>query len=126
MNLNLLYEPLLNDGDTTCLPNPVDFEWARANRASPGLRRDDKPFQPCLTLVDPQGMAGALDLPFCSNALVNAAISALVANLVSLVQAAEAEWLFYARDNNHYSKVRQYVPDFYRPRVTIEAVDRLV
>jgi hypothetical protein len=37
----------------------------------------------------------------------------------------EAEWLFYARDNNHYSRVRRYVPDFYRPRVMIEAVNRL-
>jgi hypothetical protein len=124
MNLNLLYEPLLNDVDAT-KPNPVDFEWAREYPASPGLRRDDKPFQPCLTLVDPQGMAGVIDLPLCPDALVNTAIYALVANLSSLVQVGEAEWLFYARDTTHYSKVRRYVPDFYRLRVMIEAVDRL-
>jgi hypothetical protein len=109
VNLNHLYEPLLNDVDSA-KPNLADFEWARADLASPGLRRDDKPFQPCLVLVDPQGMAQALALPLCSDALVNAAISALVANLVSLVQVDEAEWLFYGRDNNHYSRVRRYVP----------------
>jgi hypothetical protein len=125
MDLNLLYEPLLNDVDTTCLPNPVDFEWARADLASPGLRRDDKPFQPCLTLVDPHAGTATLGLPSGSDALVNAAISALVANLVSLAQVGEAEWLFYARDNNHYALVHRYVPDFYRRRVMIEAVDRL-
>jgi hypothetical protein len=120
MDLNRLYEPLLNDVDAT-KPSP----GVRADIAGPGLRRDDKPFQPCLTLVDPQGMAGAIDSPLCSDALVNAAISALVANLISLVQLGEAEWLFYARDTTHYSKVRRYVPDFYRLRVMIEAVDRL-
>jgi hypothetical protein len=125
MDLNCLYEPLINDGDTTYLPHPVDFEWAHEDRAGPGLRNCDKPFQPCLTLVDPQAMTATLGLPTSSHPLVNAAISALVANLVSLVQAGEAEWLFYSRDNDHFSLVRRYVPDFYRRRVMIDGVDCL-
>jgi hypothetical protein len=125
MDLNFLYEPLINDGNTTHLPHPVDFEWAHEHYTGPGLRSCDKPFQPCLTLVDPHAMTATLGLPSSSDALVNGAISALVANMASLVQVGESEWLFYARDNNHYSRVRWYVPDFYRLRVMIKAVDQL-
>jgi hypothetical protein len=123
MDLNFIYEPLINDGGTTYLPHPAAFEWTHKHYAGPGLRNCDKPFQPCLTLVDPQAMTATLGLPSCSNALVNATIAAVVANLVSLVQVGESEWLFYARDNNHYALVRRYVPDFYRRRVMIDAVD---
>ena len=70
-------------------------------------------------------MTATLGLPSGSDALVNAGISALVANLVTLVQLGEAAWVFYARDNNHYTLVRRYVPNFYRRRVMIEAVARL-
>src|SRR5262249_34937092 len=125
MDLNFLYEPLINNSGTTYLPHPVDFEWAHEDRAGLGLRNCDKPFQPCLTLVDPQAMTVTLGLPSVSEALVDAAISGIVANLVSLVQVGEAEWLFYPRDHNHYALVRRYVPDFYRRRVMIDAVDRL-
>src|SRR5262245_30858667 len=125
MDFNFVYEPLINEVDEACSCHPVDLDWAREGLTGPGLRRDDKPFQPCLTLVDPHAMMATLDLPQCSDATVNAAISALVANLVSILQLGEAQWLFYARDNNHYSRVRRYVPEFYRPRVMFEAVDRL-
>jgi len=125
MDLNFVYEPLITDVDATCSCRPLDLDLACEDLTGPGLRGDDKPFQPCLTLVDPHAMMATLDLPPCSDALVNAAIPALVANLVSLVQLGEAVWLFYARDNNHYARVRRYVPDFYRRRVMIEAVDRL-
>ena len=63
MDLNFLYEPLINDGDTTYLPHPVDFEWAHEDDAGPGLRPYDKPFQPCLTLADPYAMTATLGLP---------------------------------------------------------------
>jgi hypothetical protein len=122
MDLNFLYEPLIHDVNATYLPHSVEFEWVHEDPARPGLRRDDKPFQPCLTLAYLHAMTAILGLPSGSDALVNAAISALVANLVSLVQVGEAEWLFYARDRAHYSLVRRYVPDFYRRRVMIEAV----
>jgi len=125
MDLNFLYEPLINDGDTTYLLHPVGFEWAHEDLAGPGLRSDDKPFQPCLTLADPYAMTTTIGLPSDSDALVNAGISALVANLASLVQLGEAAWVFYARDHNHYALIRRYVPDFYRRRVMIAAVDRL-
>src|SRR5262245_54943742 len=125
MNLNFLYEPLFNNSDATFWPHPVDFEWAHEDHAGLGLRSCDKPFQPCLTLVDAHAMSATLGLPSCSDALVNAAISGIAANLVSLVQVGEAEWLFYPRDHNHYALVRRYVPDFYRRRVMIDALDRL-
>ena len=126
MDADLLYEPLFSEVDAPRVFHPVDFEWAREDLAGPGLRRDDKPFQPCLTLSDPHAMPATLGLPLlCSDALINAAISALVANLVSLVQLGEAGWLFDARDNCHFSVVRRYVPDFYRRTVMIDAVARL-
>jgi hypothetical protein len=123
--VTLVYEPLIDDVDATYRHHPVDFERAHEDPIGPGLRRDDKPFQPCLTLVDSHAMTAILGLPSTSDALVSAAISALVANIASLVQMGDAQWLFYARDNNHYSRVRWYVPDFYRLRVVIEAVGRL-
>ena len=125
MDLNFLYEPLINDGDTTYLPHPVDFEWAPRRHRRAGA----SPLRQAVSTLPDVGRS-ACDgsdprSPLGLRRLVNAAISALVANLVSLVQVGEAAWLFYARDNNHYSLVRQYVPNFYRRRVMIEAVDRL-
>src|SRR5262245_28968358 len=122
MDFNFVYEPFINEVDDASSCHPVDLDWAREGLTCPGLRRGDKPFQPCLTLVDPHSMMATLDLAQCSDAMINAAISALVANLVPIVQLGEAAWLFYARDNNHYSRVRRYVPEFYRPRIMIEAV----
>ena len=96
MDLNFLYEPLIHDVNATYLPHSVEFEWVHEEPARPGLRRDDKPFQPCLTLAYPHAMTAIPGLPSGSDALVNAAISALVANLVLLVQVGEADWLFAA------------------------------
>jgi hypothetical protein len=48
-------------------------------------------------------MTATLGLPSDSDALVNAGISALVANLVSLVQLGEAAWVFYARQQALFS-----------------------
>jgi hypothetical protein len=48
-----------------------------------------------------------------------------LARRLDLARADRREAAFLARDNNHYSPVRRYVPDFYRPHVMIEAVDRL-
>src|SRR2546423_11203309 len=92
MDFDLASEPQLDDLDAPYSPYPIDLDWAREDLAGKGLRRDDKPFQPCLTLSDPPGMAGALGLPVCSDVLVSAAICALAANLISLEQIGEAQW----------------------------------
>jgi hypothetical protein len=45
---------------------------------------------------------------------VRAAIHAVVANLIWLVQMAEADWIFYSRDIAHYVGLVRYIPRFYR------------
>src|SRR2546422_10976579 len=101
MDFDLAYEPQLDDLDAPYSPYPIDLDWAREYLAEKGLRRHDKPFQPCLTLADPPGMAAALGLPVCSDARVNAAIRAIAANLIALEQIGEAQWLVYSRDTTH-------------------------
>jgi hypothetical protein len=56
-----------------------------------GLRCEDKPFRPCLTLQgDPGATLAALGLPLCANPAIKAAVHALVANLIWLVQMSTA------------------------------------
>ena len=109
MDLDFASEPQLDELDAPYCPYPIDLDWAREDLAEKGLRRDDQPVQPCQTLADPPGMTVVLGLPVCANALVNAGIWAIAANLISLEQIGEAQWTFYSRDNTHYSRVRWYV-----------------
>jgi hypothetical protein len=123
------YEPQLDDIGVAYRLDPTEgqcgYEEPAERDGCKGLSRQDKPFQPWLTLSDPAGMAAGLGLPLCANALVDDAICALVAGLIALEQMGHAEWLFYSRDDHHYVGLGRNVPRFYRRKVVIEAVDRL-
>jgi hypothetical protein len=57
---------------------------------------------------------------------VNEALSALLASLAAIDHAdGTVRWLFYSRDSHHYAAARRYVPDYYRRKIVIAAVDRL-
>ena len=123
------YEPQLDHIDIAYRLDPTevdcgDEEPARWNGCK-GLSRQDKPFQPWLTLSDPAGTAAGLGLPLGPKLLVDDAIYALVAGLIALEQMDHEEWLFYSRDDHHYAGLGRNAPKFYRRKVVIEAVDRL-
>ena len=122
MDFDLAYEPQLDDSPFSD-PNAADP--APKVVAGKGLRCEDKPFRPCLTLPDPDGVRTTLGFPACANPAIRAAMYALIANLIWLVQMAEADWIFYSRDNDHYAGLGRYVPKFYRRKVMVDAVARL-
>jgi hypothetical protein len=128
-DLYFAYEPQLDHIDIAYRLDPTgvdcgDEEPAERNGCK-GLSREDKPFQPWLTLSDPAGMAAGLGVPLCAKSLVHDAICALVAGLIALEQMGHEEWLFYSRDDHHYVGLGRNVPRFYRRNVVIEAVTRL-
>src|SRR5438552_4048916 len=74
----------------------ADADQVHEILAGKGLRCEDKPFQPCLTLRDLGATQAALGLPACANPAARAAMHALVANLIWLAQTTEADWIFYS------------------------------
>lgn len=105
--------------------HPIDSSAPAADEKDTRVNRDeDRPFQPCLILTESVSCR-ALHLP-AGRSDVEAAIRGLVANLIELVRTGEGPWLFYSRDNNHYSGMRRYVPKFFRRNVVVDAVDRLL
>jgi hypothetical protein len=120
MDFDLACEPQLDDGRFAAdLTIP---DRAHEILAGKGLRCEDKPFKPCLTLRDPDATLTGLGHPACADPAVTAAMHAFVANLIWLVQMAEGAWIFYSRDNDHYAQMVRYVPDFYRRKVMVGAV----
>jgi hypothetical protein len=91
-------------------------------RSAKGLREEDCPFQPNLTLSESARVA--LPLPCGLSQAVNDAMASFVANLWEL-PARGAQWVFYSRDKEHYSNLSRYFPKFYRRLTLIKAVEIL-
>ena len=100
--------------------DPVDSPAIK--RAAKGLREEDSPFQPNLTLSGPA--QAAIGLPSAPSPAVTDAMASFVANLWEL-PARGAEWVFYSRDKDHYSNLSRYVPEYYRRLTLITAVEIL-
>jgi hypothetical protein len=120
MDFDPAFEPQLDD--SLFYAEQTVADRAHDNKRK-GLRREDKPFRPCLTLRDASGEEAGLGLPCCADPVMRAAIHAIVANLIWLEQMADATWTFYSRDTAHYVGFDRYVPRFYRRQVMIEAVE---
>jgi hypothetical protein len=125
MALDLHERPLLE--------NVGIFTWADSAGSAPPVhrfarmagRREDTPFRPCLRLRDTSEIAAALALAPHPDSCVNEAVFAVLAALIILEQTGDATWLFYSRDNNHYSDARRYVPPYYRRKPLIAAIEYL-
>lgn len=120
-SMDLLIEELSRNKST----DPTDAEWAAEESARWHPRTHDRPFDPSLTLAAATSIIAALGIHADRKQAANAAMHAIIAGLISLERSGEANWLFYSRDDQHYCGLRRYVPQFYRRKTMIRAVDRL-
>jgi hypothetical protein len=91
-DLYFAYEPQLDHIDTAYRLDPTEgqcgYEEPAERNGCKGLSRQDKPFQPWLTLSDPAGMAAGLGLPLGAKSLVGDAIGSVLLAVILRFAAA--------------------------------------
>jgi hypothetical protein len=91
MNVSILDQRVSDD----TLLYPEAFITLRPNEdGGTGLRPEDKPFIPCLTLTNAAAIEHALGLPNRPFTLVREAMHAFIANLLCRAKNKEGDWVF--------------------------------
>ena len=95
----------------------------RQSRGSAGLRPEDRPFQPSLSITG--DVERLLDLAPAQSVHARAMRLAVIANALDAAHVGDGRWTFYSRDSNHYPLRRRSSPPGYTRTAVVAAVEAL-
>jgi hypothetical protein len=95
----------------------------RRSSGAAGLRPEDRPFQPSLSIAGDVELL--LDLAPAQSVPARAMRLAVIANALDAAHVGDGRWTFYSRDRTHYALRRRFSPPGYTRTAVVAAVEAL-